>query len=89
MTVFGLDTYPTLLTKAVALMQSLARNHALLDGNKRTAWAAAWTFLTINGIELAPTYDIDAAESLVLDVATGSEDSVEVIAERLGRFARE
>lgn len=86
-TVFGLDAYPTLLTKAAALMQSLARNHAFVDGNKRTAWAAAWTFLTINGIELAPTYDIDAAESLVLDVATGSEDSVEAIAERLAPFA--
>lgn len=44
MTVFGLDAYPTLLTKAAALMKSLARNHALLDGNKRTAWAAAWTW---------------------------------------------
>lgn len=34
-------------------MQSLARNQAFVGGNKRTAWAAAWTFLTINGIELA------------------------------------
>jgi death-on-curing protein len=86
-TAFGLDAYPTLLTKAAALMQSLARNHALVDGNKRTAWAAAWTFLTINGIELCPGFDIDAAELLVLDVATGSEDSVEAIAEALGGSA--
>lgn len=86
-TVFGLDAYPTLLTKAAALMQSLARNHAFVDGNKRTAWAAAWTFLTVNGISLAPTYDIDAAELLVLDVATGCEESVDVIAERLSEFA--
>lgn len=86
-TVFGLDAYPDLFTKAAALMQSIARNHALIDGNKRTAWAAAWTFLTINGIELAPTYEIDAAESLVIDVATGVEDSVDRIAESLTAFA--
>lgn len=86
-TAFGLDAYPTLLTKAAALMQSLARNHSLVDGNKRTAWAAAWTFLTINGTELSPSFDIDAAELFVLDVATGSEDSVEAIAEALGGFA--
>jgi death-on-curing protein len=86
-TAFGLDAYPTLLTKAAALMQSLARNHSLVDGNKRTAWAAAWTFLTISGTELSPSFDIDAAELLVLDVATGTEDSVEAIAAALGGFA--
>jgi death on curing protein len=52
-TVFGLDAYPDDFTKAAALLQSLARNRALVDGNKRTAWAAAWTFLHINDIELA------------------------------------
>lgn len=86
-TAFGLDAYPTLLTKAAALMQSLARNHPLVDGNKRTAWAAAWTFLTVNGTELSSSFDIDAAELLVLGVATGTEDSVEAIAEALDGFA--
>ena len=33
-TAFGLDAYPTLLTKAAALMQSLARNHSLVDGKQ-------------------------------------------------------
>ena len=51
-TVFGLDAYPDLFAKAAALLHSLARNHALIDGNKRTAWAAAWTFLYVNGIAL-------------------------------------
>lgn len=72
-------------------MQSLARNRSLVDGNKRTAWAAAWTFLTVNGTELSPSFDIDAAELLVLGLATGTgtgtEDSVEAIAEALGGFA--
>lgn len=88
-TVFGIDAYPTMLGKAAALMQSIARNRALVDGNKRTSWAAAWTFLTINGIELAPVYDIDAAEALVLRVATASEESVDAIADALGEFVRE
>lgn len=38
-TVFGLDAYPDLFAKAAALLESLACNHALVDGNKRTAWA--------------------------------------------------
>jgi death on curing protein len=86
-TAFGLDAYPDLFTKAAALLQSLARNHAFVDGDKRTAWAAAWTFLTVNGFELAPAYDVDAAECLVLDVATGVEQSIDKIAETLGQFA--
>jgi death-on-curing protein len=86
-TVLGLDAYPSLFTKAAALLQSLARNHALVDGNKRTAWAASWTFLMINGRELAPSYDVDAAEKLMLDVATGRAQSVDDIAGALEGFA--
>lgn len=84
---FGLDAYPSMLTKAAALLHFLARNHALVDGNKRTAWAAAWTFLTINGIELSSTYDVDAAERLMLDVATGAQASIDEIATALKGFA--
>jgi death-on-curing protein len=39
-TVFGEDAYPSLAGKAAALMESLARNRCLVDGNKRIAWAA-------------------------------------------------
>ena len=87
-TAFGLDAYPDLFTKAAALLQSLARNHPLVDGNKRTAWAAAWTLLTINGVELDPQFDVDAAEQLVLDVATGAQQSIEEIATALATFAQ-
>jgi len=85
--VFSLDVYPDVLSEAAALLQSLARNHAFVDGNERTAWAATWTFLTINGVELAAEYDVDAAECLVLNVATGVEASIETIAESLHEFA--
>ncbi|MGH3643671.1 MAG: type II toxin-antitoxin system death-on-curing family toxin [Myxococcota bacterium] len=86
-TVFGVDAYPDLFTKAAALLQSLARNHALVDGNKRTAWAATWTFLGINDVELAAGFDVDAAEEFVLGVATGTESSIGAIAADLARFA--
>jgi death-on-curing protein len=41
--------YPDVHLKAGALFQSLARNHSLIDGNKRLAWAARRTSLAING----------------------------------------
>lgn len=87
-TVYGVDAYPDLYTKAAALLQSLARNHALVvDGNKRTAWAAAWTFLHINGVVLSPEFDVDAAERFMYDVAEQSALSVGEIAAGLQTFA--
>ncbi|MEB3049180.1 type II toxin-antitoxin system death-on-curing family toxin [Mycolicibacter sp. MYC123] len=86
-TVFGVDAYPDLYTKAAGLLQSLARNHAMVDGNKRTAWASAWTFLHINGVELSPEFDVDAAEVFINDVAQHGELSVEDIAAMLASFA--
>lgn len=84
--VFGVDAYPELWDKAAALLQSLARNHALVDGNKRTAWAAAWTFLHINGFQLAEDFDVDRAEEFVNDVATRDCDLSDIAA-ALAAFA--
>ena len=85
-TVFGLDAYPDDVTKAAALLHSLARNHALVDGNKRTAWAAAWTFLHINGIELAADFDVDDAEAFMNQVATDADFAVSGIASKLSSY---
>jgi death-on-curing protein len=82
--VFGHDAYPDLLTKAGALLHTLARNHPLVDGNKRLAWLATWVFLAKNGAVLNP--DDDAAYELVVDVAAGVIDDVEEIAARLASF---
>ncbi|MCI4676226.1 type II toxin-antitoxin system death-on-curing family toxin [Candidatus Mycolicibacterium alkanivorans] len=71
---FGDDAYPTLRDKAAALLHSLARNHAFVDGNKRTAWASAWAFLRLNGVDLPDVYDVDHAEQLVLTAALGEID---------------
>ncbi|MFJ2434215.1 type II toxin-antitoxin system death-on-curing family toxin [Streptomyces anulatus] len=78
---FGEEAYPDLIDKAAALLQSLAVNHPLFDGNKRTAWLSCVTFLAMNGVELRP--DIDAAERLVIDVATGATDEVKAISQGL------
>jgi len=85
-TVFGLDAYPDNFAKAAALLQSLARNHALVDGNKRTAWAAAWVFLYINGVTLGD-FDVDDAEILMNDVATNGELEIGHIAGKLAAYA--
>ena len=82
-TAFGVDAYPDLFTKAAALLQSLARNHALVDGNKRTAWAAAWTFLYINGVELNPDFDVDDAEIFMNAVATKADLQLAELAKKL------
>ncbi len=66
---FGSDAYPTLEEKAAALLHSLARNHALVDGNKRLALAATIAFLGVNGRRLTLTND--EAYYLVMEVAAG------------------
>ncbi|MFH9298068.1 type II toxin-antitoxin system death-on-curing family toxin [Streptomyces sp. NPDC017520] len=78
---FGEEAYPDLIDKAAALLQSLAVNRPLFDGNKRTAWLSCVTFLAMNGVELRP--DIDAAERLVIDVATGATDEIKTISQGL------
>lgn len=84
-TVFGDDAYPDLHTKAAALLHSLARNHALVDGNKRLAWAATAVFLGINGHR--PDAGDDEVVELVVAVAAGELTDVAAIAERLRAFA--
>jgi len=79
--VFGQDAYPDLHRKAAALLHSLARNHALLDGNKRLAWTACRTFLAINGQWISAPED-DRFE-FVIGVATGAMPDLDKIAEQL------
>nr|WP_203621254.1 type II toxin-antitoxin system death-on-curing family toxin [Streptomyces anulatus] len=78
---FGEEAYPDLIDKAAALLQSLAVSRPLFDGNKRTAWLSCVTFLAMNGVDLRP--DIDAAERLVIDVATGETDEIKPISQGL------
>ena len=75
-TVFGEDAYKTFPEKAAALMHSLARNHPLVDGNKRIAWAATRAFCLLNSFDIK--LNIDDAEKLVLGVASGKYDVPEI-----------
>lgn len=77
---FGENAYPSLDLKAAALLHSIARNHALVDGNKRLAWLATVVFLDLN--DQTPDLDDDAAFDLVMDAAQGTVE-VEEIAARL------
>jgi death-on-curing protein len=80
-TVFGEDAYAGIHEKAAALLHSLARNHALVDGNKRLALAATIAFYGINGFRL--TLSNDEAYDLVMSVATGELEEVVGIAAQL------
>ena len=83
-TVFGEDAYAAIELKAAALLESLIRNHALVDGNKRTAWTLMVVFLGLNGYR--HDFDTDTAFDLVLAVANDAipfEESARTLKERL------
>jgi death on curing protein len=77
-TAFGKDAYPDLDAKAAALVHSLARNRALIDGNKRLALAALIAFYGLNGRRLTLTND--AAYELIMNIASGQLDTADDIA---------
>lgn len=82
-TVFGRDAYPDLDQKAAVLLESLVRNHALVDGNKRIGWLAVVVFYGLNDIELeAPD---DDAYKLVIAIASGAP-TYEDAASQLARW---
>lgn len=86
--VLGADAYPTLAEKAAALVHSLAKNHPLVDGNKRLTLAALIVFLGVNGRRL--TWSNDEAYDFIMDVAEGRVDEVVTLAARIdgGSVAR-
>lgn len=59
---------------AAAYLFYLCRNHAFIDGNKRTALAACLVFLESNGLLLDAKLPIDEWEEFVLDVAASKID---------------
>ncbi len=71
---------------AAALLHSLARNHALIDGDKRLALAATIAFHGVNGRRLTLTND--EAYELIMNVAEAKLDSVDDIAAVLGTAAK-
>jgi death-on-curing protein len=76
-TAFGVDAYPGFTAKAAALLHSLARNHALADGNKRLAWSATRAFCLLNGRDLHCS--VEAAEAMIVGVAAGELDVPDLV----------
>lgn len=58
--------YADLTEEAAALWESMAQNHPFIDGNKRTAFAAMYTFLAINGTQLVT--DAEEAYSFISEL---------------------
>jgi death-on-curing protein len=85
-TVFGADAYPDLWTKAAALLHSIVKNHALVDGNKRLGWLATAVFLDLNGVRVTSASNDDVFD-LVMDIAANNR-SMDDIAQRLRRLVR-
>ena len=84
--VLGQDAYPTALDKAAALLQSIVKNHPLIDGNKRVGWLATAVFLELNGVPVTDIADDDVYE-LVVEVAAGNLDVAD-ISDRLRNLLR-
>ncbi|MEM9988917.1 MAG: type II toxin-antitoxin system death-on-curing family toxin [Pseudomonadota bacterium] len=61
---------PTLFDLAAAYVAGIGRAHAFVDGNKRTAFFAAYVFLGMNGYEIEA--DEAEAAAITIDVATGN-----------------
>jgi death on curing protein len=83
---FGRDIYQTVELKAAALLHSMTKNHALVDGNKRTDWLTTMVLCDLNGLE-SPLGDDDAIQ-LLRDVASSAIDDIYTIAQRLQLVAR-
>ena len=78
---YGVEAYPALDEKAAALLLSVTKNHALIDGNKRLGWVAVRLFYALNGVRLVMPQD--TAYALLVGVAAGEIDDVETVAQKL------
>lgn len=82
---FGADAYPTIWTKAAALLDSIVNNHPLIDGNKRLGWLSAAVFLQLNGVDITQITN-DEVHRFVVSIAAGRR-SIDDVARELERLA--
>ena len=85
-TAFGDDAYPDLWTKSAALLQSILKNHAWIDGNKRLGWLATAVFLELNGqapsklsneVVYELVYGVDAGDFEIDEIAIQIRNAIE------------
>ncbi|WP_077212436.1 type II toxin-antitoxin system death-on-curing family toxin [Bacillus dakarensis] len=75
--VFGSDAYPTIYEKAAALFESIAKNHAFHNANKRTALASLIVFLKINHFRW--TMGIEEEQDFTVDVVNHKYTFEEIV----------
>jgi len=82
----GKDLYPTIYDKAAALVESLIKNHAFIDGNKRIGYVMLRFFLIESG------YDLSASQTdkynFIIEISKGNL-GFEGIKEWIARYAQE
>ena len=74
--------YPTLIDEAAALWESISQSHPFADGNTRTAFAATYVFLVINGLDIIATDD--EAQDFVLGLYATSSITLDNLRAWLG-----
>ena len=73
----GKELYPSIQAKAAGLCFGLARNHAMLDGNKRLGTHVMLVFLALNGYELY--YSQKELSDVILALASGDIGEKEIL----------
>ena len=73
----GVEAHPSIMQKAARLCLGIAKNHAFIDGNKRTAAHAMLIFLSLNGIELE--YEQESLARIVLKVVENEADETDLL----------
>ena len=71
------EAYPTLIEKAAVLVERLARNHPLPDGNKRAAFLSVWLFMELNERPFTGT-DPDTDVPIMGRIAAGEATSEQI-----------
>jgi death-on-curing protein len=78
--------YLDLIEESAALWESLAQYHPFIDGNERTAFAATYTFLAINGLQLNAS--AEETHAFISDLYPTNGFSFDVLVPWLRRFVR-
>lgn len=67
---------PDLADLAAAYAYGIARNHPFIDGNKRAALIASFTFLYVNGLRMTSTQENNVLCFLALAAGERGEDEL-------------
>jgi death-on-curing protein len=72
----GKDLYPSIIEKSAALVESLVKNHAFIDGNKRIGYVMMRFYLLENGFEI--TASQKEKYSFIIDISKGKLSFIQI-----------